>query len=108
MPEYKSEELLFLNEPKVTVFPFPIDCPKYAGKFLIYGVAFSSQEEYPYSFYLHPTGTWRKQLIEDGHSAYYDTSLEAKKLLLRTRVFRDPSWESDADYIEIYERLKGK
>jgi hypothetical protein len=104
MTEYRSDELLFLTEPKVESYPYPHEVPKLAGKFMICGLALAHQQKYPHFYYLYPTGTWRENAVEDGFTAYYDTSLEAKKILLKTRIFRDPSCHRDADPAEIITR----
>ena len=97
MPSYSSDEILFLTEPKVDVFPFPYDVPSLAGKFLIFGIGMVIAEGLPQYFYLYPSGLWRKGAKEDGFSAYYDTSTSAKQMLLRTRINRHSLWEKQVE-----------
>lgn len=104
VPEFKSDQLLFLTEPKVTVYPFPIDVPKLAGKFTIHGIAIAHEDIYPYFYYLYPSGIWRNVAQIENLSAYFDSSAQAKELLLRTRIQRHPEWKKDADEGEVFLR----
>ncbi|MES2202860.1 MAG: hypothetical protein V4474_00830 [Patescibacteria group bacterium] len=101
MSDYAGTDLLFFTEPKVTKYPFPIEVPALAGKFMVQGLAIAPKEHYPYYFYLYPSGIWRDVAQTENQTAYYDTEASAKRSLLQARISRHPEWERDADESKI-------